>query len=168
MKPTLKYIYNLIFEQQKYSESKHSIILTLSSAVIVFAATFISNSNIYVLLLSSATIIFSLLAMLYSFSALFSRHFTIKLCKEKSEINLLYYKDIIRFDAETYLKSISKAYALKVSKFDSFELDLSKQIIASSKAVNHKFKCFNYAITLLVLAILCLLICVVIVGAYYG
>lgn len=168
MKQTLKYIYSVIFEQQKYSESKHSILLTLSSAVIVFAATFTTSKNIFVLLLSSATIIFSLLAMLYSFSALFSRSYKVKKKKEKKIVNLLYYKDIISYDTESYLKQIVKLYGLKITKFDSFEINLAQQIIASSKAVNHKFRCFNYAITLLVLAIISILVCVVIVGAYYG
>ena len=47
MKQTLKYIFDKLYENMKYAEGKHSIILALSSAVIAFASTFFNNDNIF-------------------------------------------------------------------------------------------------------------------------
>ena len=46
MKQTLKYIYSVVFDNLKFAEAKHTLVLTLSSAVIAFASTFFSI-NIY-------------------------------------------------------------------------------------------------------------------------
>ena len=44
MKQTLKYIYERLFESLKYAETKHSITMTIASAVIAFASTFFSDN----------------------------------------------------------------------------------------------------------------------------
>ena len=46
MKQTLKYIYGLVFENMKFAEAKHNIVLTLAGAVIAFATTFFSSNPV--------------------------------------------------------------------------------------------------------------------------
>ena len=46
MKQTLKYIYERLFENLKYAETKHSITMTIATAVIAFASTFFSLNKI--------------------------------------------------------------------------------------------------------------------------
>ena len=65
MKQTLKYIYQTLFENLKYAETKHSITMTIASAVIAFASTYFSDNKL-INILASATIMLALISIIYS------------------------------------------------------------------------------------------------------
>lgn len=164
MKQTLKYIYNLVYDDMKFAESKHNIVLTISGIVLAFATTFLGN-NISQTLFSIASIIFSLIAILYSFVALVSRNIKVKQKKVKEEYSLVAYKDIIRFDAKGYIEKIKKDYSFtNLYKPDKMDYDLAREIISVSKLAWLKFIYFNFAVVFLIMSILCIIATVLIKG----
>lgn len=164
MKQTLKYIYSVVYENLKFSEAKHTLILTLSSAVIAFATTFFGN-NIIQNLLTTASIIFALIAIFYSFVALVARNVRVKQKRTAKNTNLIYYKHIMRFDEMGYIESIRRDYDFtKLYKPDNLDYDLAKQIIAVSKLAYIKFLYFNFAVVFLVASIICTILTVLVRG----
>lgn len=165
MKQTLKYIYERLFEDLKYAETKHSITMTIASAVIAFASTFFSNN--YVLnILSSACIMLALISIIYSFIALLSRNVHVS-NKEKAvaKNNLMLYKTIKEYSDISYCKKLRTSYQLpKDYKIDEMDLDLARQVITTAKLVNLKFSYFNFSLVFLFLSILCGIVVVCIRG----
>lgn len=160
MKQTLKYIYAIVYENMKFAETKHSIILTLSSGVIAFTTFFFSN-NIAENLFAISAIIFSLIAILYSFVALVARKVKLKNKNKKQNLNLIFYKDIMHFNEETYIKEIKKEYNFtSIYTPDKMDYDLAKQIIATSKLAHIKFLYFNFAVLFLIASIICIILTV--------
>ena len=156
MKQTLKYIFDRLEEQLKYAETKHSISITLASALTVFSATYLDSSKPLVNALSAISIIFSLVSVLYSFIALSAKHIRFGRTNKSQQENLLYFKHIARFSPEDYLKEIAQSYPLfKGYKTDQFDLDLSKQVVATAKTISAKFLLFNFALTFLILSLFC-------------
>ncbi len=156
MKQTLKYIFDLLEEQLKYAETKHSISITLASALTVFSATYLDSSKPLVNALSAISIIFSLVSVLYSFIALSAKHIRFGRTHKSQQENLLYFKHIARFSPEDYLKEIAQSYPLfKGYKTDQFDLDLSRQVVATAKTISAKFLLFNFALTFLILSLFC-------------
>ncbi len=156
MKQTLKYIFDRLEEQLKYAETKHSISITLASALTVFSATYLDSSKPLVNALSAISIIFSLVSVLYSFIALSAKHIRFGRTHKSQQENLLYFKHIARFSPEDYLKEIALSYPLfKGYKTDQFDLDLSKQVVATAKTISAKFLLFNFALTFLILSLFC-------------
>ena len=96
MKQTLKYIFDRLEEQLKYAETKHSISITLASALTVFSATYLDSSKPLVNALSAISIIFSLVSVLYSFIALSAKHIRFGRTHKSQQENLLYFKHIAR------------------------------------------------------------------------
>lgn len=156
MKQTLKYIYDRMQEQLKYAETKHSISITLASALTVFSATYLDSTKPLINALSAVSIIFSLVSVLYSFIALSAKRIHFSKTKPCNEENLLYFKDIARFSPEDYASEITKKYPLfKGYKCDQFDLDLSRQVVATAKTISAKFLLFNFALTFLILSLFC-------------
>ena len=165
MKQTLKYIYERLFENLRYAETKHSITMTIASAVIAFASTFFSDNNI-VNIITSACIMLALLSILYSFIALLSRKVKVS-HKEKNDThqNLMLYSTIKNFSDISYCKKIKTAYNLPPSyKIDEMDLDLARQVITTAKLVNLKFSYFNFSLVFLFLSLLCGIVVVCIKG----
>ena len=164
MKQTLKYIYNIVFDNMKFAEAKHTLILTLSSAVLAFATTFFGN-DIIQYVLAVASIIFALIAIFYSFVALIARKVNAKQKQVNGSENLLYYKDIMRFDSKTYIEKIRINYSFtNIYKPDEMDYDLAKQIISVSKLAWIKFLYFNFAVVFLIACIICIIFCVILRG----
>jgi hypothetical protein len=162
MKQTLKYILGVMTEHRKFSEDKHSITIALSSAVIVFFSSFMSNTNQLVQFLAALSIIFALISVLYSFLGLTVRRKKTSVNRSIEEGNLLDYKDISKFETERYLQAIKKQYNFPNSlKFDDFDKNLANEVIAMAKTVSSKFLYFNFALLFLALGISCgvLMIC---------
>lgn len=165
MKQTLKYIFDKLYENMKYAEGKHSIILALSSAVIAFASTFFNNDNIFQNIFASTCLIFALISIIYCFCALIAKNPAIKAHKNVKCDNLLNYRSIITHDEETYLKALKEEYTfLKDYKPDEFDKDLTRQIIKVAKSINVKFTYFNFSIVFLVFSILSAIVTVMIRG----
>lgn len=164
MKQTLKYIYSLVYENMKFAEAKHTLILTLSSAVLAFATTFF-GTDILQNILATASIIFALIAIFYSFVALVARKVNAKQKKAKGNESLLYYKHIMRFDPTTYIDTIKSKYSFtNIYKPDEMDYDLAKQIIASAKLAWIKFLYFNFAVVFLIASIVCIIFNVIVRG----
>ena len=164
MKQTLKYIYNVVYENMKFAETKHSIVLTLASAVIAFATTFFST-NSRQNLLAVGSIVFALIAILYSFVALVARKVRTKKRKTKDTDNLLFYKDIMHYDEKSYIDTIKKKYSFtNIYKPDQMDYDLASEIIITSKLASLKFTYFNLAVLFLIASIICLITTVLLKG----
>ena len=164
MKQTLKYIYDKLYENMKYAEGKHSIILALSSAVIAFATTFFSD-NLFQNIFATSCLVFALISIIYCFCALVVRNQKPRARKNPKTDNLLDYRQIITHDEESYLKAISKKYKfLNDYKPDEMDTELTKQIISISKAINTKFTFFNFSVVFLVFSIICGIVVVLIRG----
>ena len=165
MKQTLKYIYQTLFENLKYAETKHSITMTIAAAVIAFASTYFSSNNL-INILASATIMLALISIIYSFVALLSRE--VKLPNKDSHLdrkNLMNYKTIRHYTDAGYAKKIKEEYDLpKDYKIDEMDIDLARQVITVAKLVNIKFSYFNYALFFLFLSIVCTIVAVCIRG----
>jgi len=165
MKQTLKYIYSVVYDDMKFAEAKHNIVLTFAGAVIAFATTFFGSNNIQTMF-AVASIIFSLIAILYSFVALVARRVKIKQKKHlKKEPNLLSYKDIVLYNNDGYLDAVKKDYDfLKGYKPDKMDFDLAGEIIQTSKLAWIKALYFNLAVIFLFASILSLIMAVLIRG----
>lgn len=165
MKQTLKYIYQTLFEKLKYAETKHSITMTIASAVIAFASTYFSDNKL-INILASATIMLALISIIYSFVALLSRN--VKLPKKDTHTenkNLMSYRTISNYTDIGYAKKIKKEYNLPPNyNIDEMDLDLAREVISVAKLVSIKFSYFNYALFFLFLSILCTIVAVCIRG----
>lgn len=164
MKQTLKYIYGIVYENMKFAEAKHNIVLTFSGAVTAFATTFFSNNSVQNIV-AIASIIFSLIAISYSFVALVARRVRIKKRRISDSDNLVFYKDLMSYDAESLVAKIKKEYDFtKIYKPDKMDYDLAKDIIATSKLAYIKFLYFNFAVLFLFSSIVCIILTVLIRG----
>lgn len=167
MKQTLKYILATLNDNLRFAEAKHSVVIALDSAIIVFISGFLSGHNKVVTLFSCLIIIACSISMVFNFTALLSRKIRyIKNVKFKeSELNLIYYKHIINFSYDQYLKEVKKHYNFPDDyKFDGLDNDLAKQIIAISNVTNLKFTFFNYSLISLLLGVFLTIIDIVLVG----
>jgi len=167
MKQTLKYILSTLNENLRFAEAKHSVVIALDSAIIVFISGYLSGQTKLVIMLSCLTIIFSSISLIFNFVALLSRK--IKYIKnqryKENELNLIYYKHIINFSYEQYLLELKKQYNFpKDYKFDGLDYDLSKQIIAVSNVTNLKFTFFNYSLISLLISIFSTILTITLVG----
>ena len=164
MKQTLKYIYSVIYDNLKFAEAKHTLILTLTSAVLAFGTTFFSDNSIQNLL-AIASILFSLIAIFYSFVALVARNVKVKQKRIPKNLNLVHYKHIMHFDEIGYIEEIKKRYEFtKIYKPDNMDYDLARQIISVAKLAYIKFLYFNFAVIFLISSIICLIVAVLFRG----
>ena len=166
MKQTLKYIFDKLLELIRIAEAKYSITLALASGVIVLGSSFIGSENLYTKILASATVIFSLISIVYGFVALFARNIKLRpKRKPKQAKNLLFYKTIIHFDEHTFLEEIKSKYNFPASyKFDEFDLDLARSVIAQARVANVKFLYFNISLFFLLLGVFSAVFMVVLLG----
>lgn len=156
MKQILKYILAQVMENLKFAEGKHNISITLSSAVIVFAASQFSLFTQLGTVFASCAIVSCAASLFCSFWAMSSRkiHFFHAFKKSQNATNLIYFQDVSNFDEKGYIQKIQSDYSLPKSyKPDGFDFDLARQIIANSKVAKIKFRLFNAALTFLALAI---------------
>lgn len=167
MKQTLKYIYGVVYENMKFAEAKHNLILTFSGAVIAFS-TFFLGANVKETLFAVGGIIFALISILYSFVALVARKVRIKNKKQYENDNLIFYKHIIKYDEKAYIDKIKNQYDFtKIYKADKMDYHLAHQIIIISKLAWIKFLYFNFAVLFLFASILCIILSVLVRGGIW-
>jgi len=156
MKQTLKYIYERLLDSFKMAETKHSITIALASGVIIFGSTFLSQTNTTAKSLSTACVAFALISILYGFIALSARKIKLpKNKKPKTYENLMYFKDIIKYDEYNYVNEIKKRYNFpNAYKPDELDLDLARMIITLAKVVNLKYLYFNLSLIFLFISVL--------------
>lgn len=167
MKQTLKYIYSVVFDNLKFAEAKHTLVLTLASAVMAFATTLFTQNTLQNILII-ASIVFALVAIFYSFVALVARNVKVKQKNTKNKTNLIYYKHIMKYSEEGYIEEIKKEYEFtKAYKPDNMDYDLARQIIAVSKLTYIKFLYFNFAVIFLLASVVCLIANVLLRGTIW-
>ena len=117
-------------------------------------------------ILASATVIFSLVSIVYGFFALFSRRIRHRIKKKPKHIeNLMYYKTIMNFDEKNYLKEMIKRYDFPKSyKPDELDFDLARSVIAEARVANAKFMYFNLSLAFLMLSVFMAVIMVAFLG----
>lgn len=166
MKQILKYTLNIVIENVRFSETKHSIIISLNGALIVFTAGFFSSKVFEIALLNWSVLLFSAISMLISFSALHSRFDKIKKDYKAKRINsLLYYRDISSLDVQDYLNRIIINYNFpKDYVCDEYEKDLASEIVANSRLAEIKYSLFNKSIFFLSMALIFGIVLFAIVG----
>lgn len=166
MKQILKYTLNIVLENVRFSETKHSIIISLNGALIVFTAGFFSSKVFEIALLNWSVLLFSAISMLISFSALHSRFDKIKKDYKTKRINsLLYYRDISSLDTQDYLNRIIINYNFpKDYVCDEYEKDLASEIVANSRLAEIKYSLFNKSIFFLSMALILGIVLFAIVG----
>lgn len=168
MKQTLKYILEKLLQLRKFAEDKHSITIALASAVTVFFASFIESRDTFILFLSSLSIIFSLISVISSFFALMAKRVRTQTKKSASDGDLVDYKNICKFDSETYLKTMIKQYGFeKTYKIDDFDRDLARQIISTAKVIKQKLSFFNISLVFLGLGLILGVVVVCILGGVW-
>ncbi|MBQ3494598.1 MAG: hypothetical protein IJA69_04200 [Clostridia bacterium] len=161
MKQTLKYIYDRQVELMRYAETKHSIIITLSSAVIAFVSTLYSDNRL-INIVSSASIVLALISIIYSFVALSVKSTKVRTkTKQEHRQNLIRYSSIIHYDENTYILDMKKSYNFPDDyKPDEFDYDLARQIIITARSVWIKFSYFNFALVFLFISVMSAIIAV--------
>lgn len=167
MKQTLKYIYSVLNENVKFAEGKHSVLIALNSALIVFISGYLKGEVILIKLITCLVIITSMFSIFFNFVALLSRKvkYVKNLKYKENELNLIYYKHIINFSYDEFLKVVKQKYDFPDDyKFDGLDYDLSKQIIATSNVINLKFTFFNYSLVCLFIALILTILNVTLVG----
>ncbi|MFQ6749645.1 MAG: hypothetical protein ACLRFR_02230 [Clostridia bacterium] len=166
MKQTLKYIYDKLVELAKIAEAKYSITLALASGVIVLGSSFIGSRQILVQILASATIVLALISIIYGFVALMARSINIRQKKSpKNKTNLMHFKTIIDFDEEGYLEALKSKYGFPANyKFDEFDRDLARSVIAQARVDNIKFAYFNLSLIFLIASVFSAVAMVIILG----
>ena len=156
MKQTLKYIYERFYEEVRYADTKHSISLTLASALAVFSATYLTDTTPVIVIVSASSIIFSLVSVLYSFFALYAKEYKTTKTRRMNSSDLLSYKTVANFGEDEFLQTLVKEYPfVKNYKPDNFDYDLARQVIRSAKAIKHKFSLFNFSISFLLFSLFC-------------
>ena len=155
MKQTLKYIYERQIELMRYAETKHSIIITLSSAVIAFVSTIYGNDRLINITIS-ISIVFALISIVYSFVALSVKRTKVRKKPDKvHRTNLMRYNSIIHYDEQGYIEDMKKSYNFPKSYIpDEFDFDLARQVIVTAKSVWVKFTYFNFALVFLLISVL--------------
>lgn len=167
MKQTLKYIYERQIELMRYAETKHSITITLASAVIAFVSTLFSESQL-LNIFSSVSIVLALISIIYSFVALSAKKTSVrKKNPNNHKINLMRYSSIIHYDEHSYVSDIKTSYGFPTTyKPDEFDYDLARQVIVTAKSVWIKFTYFNFALVFLFLSVLSAIIAVWLRGTF--
>ncbi len=166
MKQILKYTLSLVIDNVKFSETKHSIIISLNGALIVFTAGFFSSKVFEIALLNWSVLLFSAISMLISFSALHPRFDKVKRNLKRQRVNsLVYYRDISTLDVQDYLNRIIINYNFpKDYACDEYEKDLASEIITNARLAEIKYSMFNKSIFFLSLALIFGIVLFAIVG----
>ncbi|MFW3356505.1 hypothetical protein [Aliarcobacter butzleri] len=144
----LQDIFKNIWEQQKYSEVKNGIILTLNIAILTIISKIQINEN-----LISKVIFFILIALFIIHIFLILQSFFPK-DKNKEDIkwnddklNIFFFGDIQKLDSSKYLNIVLAKY--KIDKQDvniDVLLNLSNQIIKLSEITLYKYTSFKNSI----------------------
>lgn len=161
MKDILFRVYDMVLERLKYAEAKNTVIMTLLGALVIGAF------RIY-----DETPDRPYFATVYFWCFLFFSALTITLCltsfmpnvrlrflfegkvPEPEKDSLIYYQDIIKYDASSYIDALNRRYFDSEAKVGNFEYDIAAQIITNARSAERKFTIAYYAIILSIFAIM--------------
>lgn len=144
----LQDIFKNIWEQQKYSEVKNGIILTLNIAILTILTRipinedFICKVTFFILIVLFFIHIF---LILQSFFPKNKNKENIKWTND--EINIFFFGDIQKLNSTKYLDIVLDKYNIKKNDLSiKILLDLSNQIVKLSEIVEYKYTSFKNSI----------------------
>ena len=144
----LQDIFKNIWEQQKYSEVKNGIILTLNIAILTILTRipinedFICKVTFFILIVLFFIHIF---LILQSFFPKNKNKENIKWTND--EINIFFFGDIQKLNSNKYLDILLDKYNIKKNDLSiNILLDLSNQIVKLSEIVEYKYTSFKNSI----------------------
>ena len=144
----LQDIFKNIWEQQKYSEVKNGIILTLNIAILTILTRipinedFICKVTFFILIVLFFIHIF---LILQSFFPKNKNKENIKWTND--EINIFFFGDIQKLNSTKYLDIVLDKYNIKKNDLSiNILLDLSNQIVKLSEIVEYKYTSFKNSI----------------------
>ena len=160
MNENTKEIYNLlqdifknVWEQQKYSEVKNGVLLTLNIAffaIILRVCVSISNT-INSLISYKVILLFLMLLLVFHISFIIQSFFPQDSNKEdvkdvEGEINIFFFGDIKKLDSDEYLNLVINKVSMK-KEINKVPLkDLSNQIVILSEIVQAKYIAFKRSV----------------------
>ena len=144
----LQDIFKNIWEQQKYSEVKNGIILTLNIAILTILTRipinedFICKVTFFILI---ALFIIHIFLIVQSFFPKNKNKENIKWTND--EINIFFFGDIQKLNSTKYLDIVLDKYNIKKNDLSiKILLDLSNQIVKLSEIVEYKYTSFKNSI----------------------
>jgi len=144
----LQDIFKNIWEQQKYSEVKNGIILTLNIAILTILTRipinedFICKVTFFILI---ALFFIHIFLILQSFFPKNKNKENIKWTND--EINIFFFGDIQKLNSTKYLDIVLDKYNIKKNDLSiKILLDLSNQIVKLSEIVEYKYTSFKNSI----------------------
>ena len=144
----LQDIFKNIWEQQKYSEVKNGIILTLNIAILTILTRipinedFICKVTFFILIVLFFIHIF---LILQSFFPKNKNKENIKWTND--EINIFFFGDIQKLNSTKYLNIVLDKYNIKKNDLSiNILLDLSNQIVKLSETAEYKYTSFKNSI----------------------
>ena len=144
----LQDIFKNIWEQQKYSEVKNGIILTLNIAILTILTRipinedFICKVTFFILI---ALFFIHIFLILQSFFPKNKNKENIKWTN--NEINIFFFGDIQKLNSTKYLDIVLDKYNIKKNDLSiKILLDLSNQIVKLSEIVEYKYTSFKNSI----------------------
>lgn len=165
----LEKVFSNVNDWLKFAEQKNAALLVLNGGIIwgvtrVLAkveglgdVSYWSSLTGYVFLVASAII------CLISFLPVLDEKWFKPEEKESSD-NCLYFGDIAKYSKSDYLKLLCEKFELNDYKPNSFELDLSSQVVTNAEIAVDKYKRFKLASKLTISAVVAFSISV---GFYY-
>ena len=144
----LQDIFKNIWEQQKYSEVKNGIILTLNIAILTILTRipinedFICKVTFFILI---ALFFIHIFLILQSFFPKNKNKENIKWTND--EINIFFFGDIQKLNSTKYLNIVLDKYNIKKNDLSiKILLDLSNQIVKLSEIAEYKYTSFKNSI----------------------
>ena len=158
----LKFILNDTIDWLKFAEAKHVGLITFNLALLALNFSLLDSSLfknfsflIFILILSNfISISISILSFLPQIMDLKPIQKLLKkyIFNTSNNTNLLFYKVIAQYDANTYATKLIEKYSNnQINNISSFDLDLSNQITSISKLCCAKYYLFSINIKILII-----------------
>jgi len=149
----LQDIYKNVWEQQKYSEIKNSVLLTFNIAILILVSRlyfYISNTINSSLLYKVSFLILILILMVHiiliiqSFFPKVSNKEVLK--RTINDTNIFFFGDIQKLRSQDYLEIVLQRLDAKEEDNKPLLLDLSNQIVKLSEITQQKYSAFKYSV----------------------
>jgi hypothetical protein len=160
MDKNTKYVYDIlqdifknVWEQQKYSELKNSILLTFNLAIFILIIktnkeiiiNFKNDSMlVYIFFILFVIFIIHIVLIIQSFFPKDKNYENIKYSNK--EINIFFFGDIQKVQSEQYLNIVLERFNIKEDINKDVLLNLSNQIIIISTITQFKYQSFKNSI----------------------
>lgn len=144
----LQDIFKNVWEQQKYSEVKNGIILTLNIAILTIISKIQINDNLISKVIFFILIVFFIIHIFLILQSFFPKDKNKENNKwTEDEINIFFFGDIQKLNSSKYLDIILNKYKINQQDLNKdILLNLSNQIIKLSEITLYKYTSFKNSI----------------------